>query len=60
MPLVMARGALEAGNEATIFLANEATYLLKDAVAKEVQGVGWPTAAELMTELTSAGVPIHV
>lgn len=40
MPLVMARGALEAGNEATIFLADEATYLLKDAVAKEVKGVG--------------------
>ena len=60
MPFVMARGALEAGHEATIFLANEAVYLLKDAVAKEVKGVGWPTAAELFTELVGKGVPIRV
>jgi len=60
MPFVMARGAIEAGHEATVFLANEAVYLMKDVVAKDVKGVGWPTAAELITDVVRSGVPIHI
>ena len=60
MPFVMARGAREAGHEATVFLANEAVYLLKSEVARDVKGVGWPTAAELIAEVGGAGTPIHV
>ncbi len=34
-PFVMARGWLEAGDEPTILLENEAVYLMKDAIAKD-------------------------
>lgn len=60
LPLIAARGALEAGHQATVVLANEAVYLMQDAVAKETKGVGWPTAAELMSELVSKGVQFGI
>lgn len=60
MPFITARGAWETGHEPIIFLANEATYLLKDVIAKDVKGVGWPTISELLQEVVAHQVPIYV
>ena len=55
-----ALGAIEAGHIAMIALAGEATYLMKDSVAAAVQGVGWPTVAELLARVIEHAIPIHV
>lgn len=60
LPFVAARGSWEAGHEPIVFLANEATYLLKDSIAKEVRGVGWPAISELIQEVVAHKVPIYV
>ncbi len=39
LPFHMAKGALEAGHTAEIALIGDATFLMKDAIAKEVKGV---------------------
>lgn len=55
-----ALGAIEAGHEAMIALAGEATYLMKDSVAAAVQGVGWPTVGQLLKEVITNSIPIYV
>jgi predicted peroxiredoxin len=60
LPLVAANGAIEAGHNPQLFLAGEATYLMKDVVADQVHGVGWPPFKELLEKLISHGVPIFV
>ncbi len=60
MPFHMAKGALEAGHTAEIALIGEATYLMKDSIAKDVKGVAVPNAADIISELTSKGVHITV
>jgi uncharacterized protein len=55
-----ALGAIEAGHEAMIALAGEATYLMKDSVAAAVQGVGWPTVGELLEKVIAHSIPIYV
>lgn len=59
-PFVLAKGALEAGHAPTIFLAGEATYLLQEPVARAVQGVGWPSVADLWQPLVEAKVGVYV
>ncbi|MCA1552825.1 MAG: DsrE family protein [Chloroflexi bacterium] len=60
LPFHMAKGALEAGHTVEIALIGEATYLMKDAVAKEVKGVAVPNAAEIISELSGKDVTISV
>ena len=55
-----ALGAIEAGHEAMIALAGEATYLMKETVANAVQGVGWPTVGELLQKVVEHKIPIYV
>jgi predicted peroxiredoxin len=60
IPFHMARGALEAGHQAEVALIGDATYLMKDEIAKEVKGVAVPNAAEIIAELAEKGLRIHV
>lgn len=60
LPFHMARGALEAGHQVEVSLIGDATYLMKDEIAKEVKGVAVPNAAEIIAELASKGLRIHV
>ena len=60
LPWHFAKGALEAGHTAEIALIGEATYLMKDSVAKEVKGVAVPNAADIIAELAAKGVKITV
>ena len=55
-----ALGAIEAGHQAMIALAGEATYLMKGSVAAAVQGVGWPTVRELLEKVIEHKIPIYV
>jgi predicted peroxiredoxin len=60
LPFHMAKGALEAGHTAEIALIGDATFLMKDAIAKEVKGVAVPNAAAIIAELAAKGVKISV
>jgi predicted peroxiredoxin len=60
LPLLGAKGALEAGHEAEVFLMGEAVYLMKDEVADACNPVGWPNIGETLREVTSNGVPVYV
>ena len=60
LPFHMALGAIEAGHQPEIALIAEATYLMKDAVAETIQGVGMPSLKELLGKVIENKVPIHV
>ena len=60
LPFVAALGAIEAGHKADIFLAGEATYLMKGMVADQVHGVGWPPLKELLPKAVAQGVNFYV
>ena len=60
IPFFMALGAIKAGHEPSIGLIGEATYLMKDEVAAQIHGVGWPPLKELLSQVINHGVPIYV
>ena len=55
-----ALGAIEAGHQPEIFLAGEATYLMKDGVAAAVFPVAMPPLKELLSKVIEHRVPIYV
>lgn len=57
---ITAVGALGAGKEVGIALLGESVYLLKDAVAKGVHGVGFPPLTELIEKVVDGDVPVYV
>lgn len=59
-PFIMAKGALDAGHETGIILMGEAAPLIKDHVAAQVHGVGFPPLTELMEFLVQRNVRISV
>ena len=60
IPFHAARGAVEAGHVPAVVLVGEATYLLKDSIAANVQGFGVPPVKELMDFLISEGISFYV
>ncbi len=59
-PFNFALGAIEAGHQPEIFLAGEAAYLMKDAVAGQVQPVAMPHLTEMLKKAIEHRVPIYV
>jgi predicted peroxiredoxin len=59
-PFNFAMGALDAGHQPEIFLAGEATYLMKEAVIGAVQPVAMPALKEMLDEVVAQKVPIYV
>lgn len=60
LPLLGAKGALESGHDAELFLMGEAVYLMKGEIADACHPVGWPNVGEVLRELASQGVPVYV
>ena len=60
IPFVASLGAIEADHEPVIALLAEATYLLKDSVADQIDGVGWPALKELLPQIIQHEVPVYV
>ncbi len=60
IPFIGALGAIEAGYEAVLVLLGEATYLMKDSVADQIDGVGWPPLSELFPQVIEHGIPVNV
>ena len=59
-PFLMAKGAIDAGHETGIILMWEASPLIKESQAQQVQGVGIPSLNELMEFVIAHEVPISV
>ena len=59
-PFNFALGAIEAGHQPEIFLAGEAAFLMKDAVAGEVHPVAMPPLVEMLKNVIEHRVPIYV
>lgn len=60
LPFLAALGAVEAGHQAQILLQGEATHLMKDYLAEQIHGVGWPPLTELLAKVIDQNIPIHV
>ncbi len=59
-PFFLAKGALDAGHEASITLMMDAVVVMKDDIAKNIQGVGLPPLQELLDFTVANKVPIYV
>lgn len=59
-PFFLALGAIEEGHEPSIALLGEATILMKDYIAQEINGVGWPPLNELLAKTIEHEIPIYV
>ena len=60
LPFDFALGALDAGHQAEVVLAGEATYLMKATVADAVVPVARPPVKTLIDEVVAQQVPIFV
>jgi uncharacterized protein involved in oxidation of intracellular sulfur len=60
LPFLGALGAVEAEHQAQILLQGEATFLMKDFLAKQIHGVGWPPLTELLAKVIAQNIPIYV
>ena len=60
LPFVAALGAIEAGHQPQIALHAEATFLMKDSIAEQIHGVGWPAFKELLDKAIAQGIPLHI
>jgi len=60
LPFNFALGAVEAGHQPQIFLAGEATYVMKDDIAAAILPVGMPPLREMLDGAVAKSVPIFV
>lgn len=60
MPFHVAAGAIEAGHVPQVVLMGDATSLIKDDVARHIQGVGMPGLTQLVQTAREHDVAIHV
>jgi len=58
--LLVAKSAVDAGHDVTVFLAGDAAYLVKDAVIEHTKGVGTGALSDSFPALVDAGVPIFI
>jgi predicted peroxiredoxin len=57
---VAANGSVEAGHETGLLLAGDATELLSQETANQLEGVGVPPVRELLAKLLDNDVPVYV
>ncbi len=60
LAFLVARAAVEAGHEVSMFLAGDAAPLVKDEIVASLRGIGTGELADALPSLIEAGVPIYV
>jgi predicted peroxiredoxin len=60
LPFVGASGALDAGHQPQVVLLGDATLLIKESLAEQVQGFGIPALRDLLQKLAANDVPLYV
>ncbi|MBI4236270.1 MAG: DsrE family protein [Chloroflexi bacterium] len=59
-PFVAVSGAIDAGHQVALVLTGDATLLIRDSLAKTVQGVGMPPLQGLLEKAVKNSVPIYL
>ena len=49
---------VDAGHEVQIFLTGEATYLMRQATADQIQAVGWPSLKETRDKIVAKQIKV--
>jgi uncharacterized protein involved in oxidation of intracellular sulfur len=57
LPFLSAKAFVDKGHEVRIELLGEGTYLMKDVIVDQIDGVGWPPLREIMPKVISDGAP---
>jgi uncharacterized protein len=57
---LVAKTAVDAGHEVTVFCAGDAAYLMKDAVVEHTKGIGTGALSDTLPAVVDAGVAIYV
>lgn len=57
---LVAKAAVDAGHEVTMFLAGDAAVLMRDEVIGSLRGIGTGELATAFPAVVEAGVPIYV
>lgn len=60
LAFLVAKAAVDAGHDVTMFLAGDAAVLIRDDVISSLRGIGTGELAEILPGLVDAGVPIYV
>ena len=60
LAILTVMGALEAGKEVAFVLLGETVYLAKEAVTKNIHGVGFPPLSGFIEEVVKGKVPVYV
>ncbi len=59
-PFLMARGAVENGDQPAILLMGEGTNLARGTVLESIVAAGPPPLREIWPDVKAAGVPLYV
>jgi predicted peroxiredoxin len=60
LPFLNAMGTVEAGHEARVALIGDAVLLIKDVIAEQIHGVGWPPLKDVMSTVIANKTPIYI
>ena len=60
LPFITAMGAVGADTPCTIALVGEAVSLVKEAIARNIHGVGFSPLPELIGKVVQAKIPVFV
>lgn len=60
LPFLLSTGAIEGGHRPSIALLTEAVTLIRDDVAAQVHGVGFPPLTEILPKLVEHEVPVAI
>ncbi|HEX7049725.1 MAG TPA: DsrE family protein [Longimicrobiales bacterium] len=60
MPLMSAKGALEAGHETEVILLGEAVYLMKSEIADALEAVAFGNVGGYVRDLVAEGVTFYI
>ncbi len=60
LPFLTAMGTIEAGHEARIALIGDSVLLIKDVIAAQIHGVGFPPLTDIMSKVVDNKTPIYI
>ncbi|MBW8012209.1 MAG: hypothetical protein FVQ83_13395 [Chloroflexi bacterium] len=60
LPFLSAQAFLEKGHEVGVALLGEATFLMKDVIVDQIDGVGWPPLSEVLPKVIDGGASFYI
>lgn len=60
LPFLTAQAFLDKGHQVGIALLAEGTFLMKDTIVDQIDGVGWPPLNELLPKVISDGASFYI